>query len=189
MDKIENRKSMFKKARYYDWKPDEKDNHDLEFGNYYTDDNDELQGEYRKQLRDLLVIDEFVENDECDIIEKWYGIDIETKNITSRLTVLNNNLLCGLLKEDKDIVMKKRNEDEEIMEEMNMMNEAAEKNNKRRNARVKYGEEVKKHIVVYKYKFIVWKGRYKLKDEINSELAELEWIEKNGEDLDDDDFE
>ena len=179
MNKMKDKKSMFKKAKYYDWRPDVIPKHDLEFGNYYADDNDNIQGEYRQELKDYLVVDEFVENDECDIIEKWYGIDIETKSISTRLMILNSNLLCGVLKEDKDIVMKKK---DEYDEEMSMMSEAAKKNNKRRNAKVKYGHDIKRHIVVYKFKLIVWKGRYKLKDEINSELAELEWLEKMGDD-------
>eukprot|EP01084_Bolivina_argentea_P013953 26114_1 len=181
LNKCKAYKSTFEKAKYYDWRPDNIASFDVEFCNYYYDDNDKLIGNYYKELRDILCVSDFIGYNEDnkdksdDIIKRWYAIDIETKNISSRLIIMNSNLLCGLLNMEKTIVLKKRNED--ISEELEMMNEAAQKNKERRNVRIDYSER-KRHIVMYKFKFIVFKGRYKLKDEINSELAELEWLNK-----------
>ena len=186
--KMKENKSTFEKAKYYDWKPTYSPSFDIEFGNFYADDNDDLAGNYAEKLKDLLVVTDFVENEECDIVQKWYAIDIETKAISHRLLIMNNNLLCGLLKMDKKLILKKRNED--VIEEMEGMTEAADRNNKRQNARVKYdGSDYKGHIVIYKFKFIVWKSRYKLKDEINSELAEIEYLGRmDGGKVDEDDI-
>eukprot|EP01083_Nonionella_stella_P026969 74204_1 len=173
MNQTKHQKSQFRKAKYLDWKPDHIPSFDLEFCNFYYDDNDAIIGNYYPQLRDSLCVCDFVENGDGGVIKRWYAIDIETKGISTRLTIINSNVVCGLLKMDREIVMKKSNE--QISNEMEMIQKTNKKN---KNIKINSNDdEVKRHIVMYKFEFIVWKGRYKRKDEINAELDELDWME------------
>eukprot|EP01084_Bolivina_argentea_P091825 165267_1 len=98
------------------------DMREIEFGNFYGDNNDSITFEFFDLLKKYIICAEFLN----DI--KWYGSDIEVSEVNEAI-VKCYNMCFGLIRSDTHFVDNKGS---------------------------------------YKLKFIVWKGLYKLVDELAS---------------------
>ena len=113
---------------------------DIEFGNFYGENNDMIKFEFFEILNKFIICNEFLPK---NIGIEWYGSDIEVANVNEAI-VKCYNMCFGLLKCDKEVV--DENESENEFEK----------------------EKLKIKEISYNLQFIVWKGRYKTVDELAS---------------------